>query len=174
MANGFGVYEEFLNMMRSDTMEEVTPSTQVTWFAVDNTTIATIGIDKSLLDFDDLRDVLTQLASPGEGWGSVTERPGSSEAAVATAFTINEALTWMATFPGLVLIGTFTFGGKCYLLFGVQNIRGWLVGTDKLVQNRPIYVLTMYGADGAVKITGAISFLTLSTEGGYTVRNPIQ
>jgi hypothetical protein len=171
MANGFGVYEEFLNMMRSDTMEEVTPSTQVTWFAVENTTI---GIDKSLLGFDDLRDVLTQLASPGEGWGSVTERPDTSEAAVATAFTINEALTWMATFPGLVLIGTFTFGGKCYLLFGVQNIRGWLEGTDKLVQNRPIYVYTMYGADGAVKITGAISFLTLSTEGEYIIRNPIQ
>ena len=47
-------------------------------------------------------------------------------------------------------------------------------GTDKLVQNRPIYVLTMYGADGAIKITGAISFLTLSTEGEYIIRNPIQ
>ncbi len=47
-------------------------------------------------------------------------------------------------------------------------------GTDKLVQNKPIYVLTMYGAYGAVKITGAISFLTSSTEGEYTIRNPIQ
>jgi phosphoglycolate phosphatase-like HAD superfamily hydrolase len=110
MANGLGVYEEFLNMMRSDTMEEVTPSTQVTWSAVENTTI---GIDKSLLDFDDLRDVLTQLASPGEGWGRVTEKPDTAEAVVATALTINEAFTWMATFPGIVLTGTFTLGGKC-------------------------------------------------------------
>ena len=51
---------------------------------------------------------------------------------------------------------------------------GWFGGADKLVQNKPIYVLTMYGADGAVKITGAISFLTLSTEGEYIIRNPIQ
>ncbi len=111
MANGFGVYEEFLSMMRSNTMEEVTPSTQVTWFAVENTTVI---MDKSLLDFDDLKGGLTQLASPGEGWGSITEKPGTSEAAVATALTINEVFTWMATFPGMVLIGTFTLGGKCF------------------------------------------------------------
>jgi hypothetical protein len=112
MANGFGGYAEFLNIMRSDTMEEVTPSTQVSWFAVDNTTI---GVEKSLRDFDDLRDVLTQLASPGEGWGSVTENPDlNSESTVATAATINEAFTLMATFPGLVLLGTFTLGGKGY------------------------------------------------------------
>ena len=124
MASGFGVYEEFLRMMRSDTMEEMTPSTQVAWFAVENTTN---GIDKSLLDFDDLKNVyLTQLASPGEGWGRVTEKPDTSGAAVATALTINEAFTWMATFPGMVLIGTFTLGGKCYLLFGIQNIISWL------------------------------------------------
>ena len=47
-------------------------------------------------------------------------------------------------------------------------------GTDKLVQNKPIYVLTVYGSDGAAKVTGAISFLTLRTEGEYTIRNPIQ
>jgi hypothetical protein len=117
MANGFGVYEEFLSMMRSGTMEEMTPSTQVAWFAVENTTI---GIDKSLLDFDDLTGVLTQLASPGEGWGSVTEEPATSEAAVASTLTIHEAFTWMTTFPGMVLIGTFTLGGKCYLLFGIK------------------------------------------------------
>ncbi len=50
----------------------------------------------------------------------------------------------------------------------------WWEGSDKLVQNKPMYVLTVYGADGAIKITGAISFLTLSTEGEYTLRNPIQ
>ncbi len=116
MANGFGGYAEFLNIMRSATMEEVTPNTQETWYAMDNTTI---GVEKSLRDFDDLRDVLTQLASPGEGWGSVTENPKTSEADVATAVAINEAFTWLATFPGMVLIGTFTLGGKCYLLFGV-------------------------------------------------------
>ncbi len=110
MANGFGGYAEFLNIMRSATMEEVTPNSQETWYAMDNTTI---GVEKPLRDFDDLRDVLTQLASPGEGWGSVTENPDTSEAAVATAVTINEAFTWMATFPGLVLVGTFTLGGKC-------------------------------------------------------------
>jgi hypothetical protein len=123
MANGFGVYEEFLRMMRSDTIEEMTPSTQVAWFAVENTTV---GIDKSLLDFDDLKGGLTQLASPGEGWGSVTEKPDTSGAAVATVLTINEAFTWMATFPGMVLIGTFTLGGKCFSLFGIQNIISWL------------------------------------------------
>ncbi len=172
MANGFGVYEEFLNVMRSDTMEEVMPSTQVTWFAVENTTI---GIDKSLLDFDDLKDVLTQLASPGEGWGSVTENADfDSGPTVVSAVTITEAFTWMATFPGLVLIGTFTLGGKWYLFFGVQNIISWLEGLDKLVQNKPMYVPTVYGADCAAKITGAISFLTSSTEGEYTIRNPIQ
>jgi hypothetical protein len=47
-------------------------------------------------------------------------------------------------------------------------------GTDKLVQSKPIYVLTVYLSDGAVKVTGAISFLTLCTEGEYTIRNPIQ
>ena len=123
MANGFGVYEEFLRMMRSDTMEEMTPSTQVAWFAVENTTV---GIDKSLLDFDDLKGVLTQLASPGDGWGNVTEKPDTAEAAVATTLTINEAFTWMATFPGNVLIGTLTLGGKCYSLSGIQNIISWL------------------------------------------------
>ncbi len=50
----------------------------------------------------------------------------------------------------------------------------YLGGTDKLAQNKPIYVLTGYGADGAIKITGAISFLTSSTEGEYIIRNPIQ
>ncbi len=60
------------------------------------------------------------------------------------------------------------------LLYGIQNIMGWFGGVDKLVQNKPIYVLTVYDADGAKKITGAISFLTLSTEGEYTIRNPIQ
>ncbi len=111
MASGFGGYAEFLNIMRSDTTEEVTLSTQVTWFAVDNTTI---GVEKSLLDFDDLRNVdLTQLASPGEGWGSATESPDFNlKATIATAATINEAFTWVATFPGMVLIGTFTLGGR--------------------------------------------------------------
>jgi hypothetical protein len=99
--------------MRSDATEEVTPNIQVTWFAVDNTTI---GIEKSLLDFDDLRNVdLTQLASPGEGWGSVTEISDVNlKTTIATTATISEAFTWMATFPGMVLIGTFTLGGKCY------------------------------------------------------------
>jgi hypothetical protein len=46
------------------------------------------------------------------------------------------------------------------LLYGVQNIRNWCEGTDKLVQNKPMYVLTVYGSDGAKKVTGAISFLT--------------
>ncbi len=115
MASGFGGYAESLNIMRSDTMEEVTPSTQVTWFAVDNTTF---GVEKSLLDFDDLRNVdLTQLASPGEGWGSVTENSDFNlEATVATAATISEAFTWMGTFPGMVLIGAFTLGGKCFII----------------------------------------------------------
>ena len=36
----------------------------------------------------------------------------------------------------------------------------WCEGTDKLVQNKPMYVLTVYVSDGARKITGAISFLT--------------
>jgi hypothetical protein len=51
------------------------------------------------------------------------------------------------------------------VLYGVQNIMSWCEGTDKLVQNKPMYVLTVYGSDGARKVTGAISFLTLSTEG---------
>jgi hypothetical protein len=51
------------------------------------------------------------------------------------------------------------------LLYGVQNIMSWCGGPDKLVQNKPMYVLTLYGSDGAIKVTGAISFLTLSTEG---------
>ncbi len=38
-------------------------------------------------------------------------------------------------------------------------------GVDRLVQDKPMYVLTLYGSDGARKVTGAISFLTLSTEG---------
>jgi hypothetical protein len=50
-------------------------------------------------------------------------------------------------------------------LYGVQNIMGWFGDTDKLVQNKPMYVLTLHGSDGARKVTGAISFLTLSTEG---------
>ncbi len=60
------------------------------------------------------------------------------------------------------------------VLYGVKNIMGRFGGSDKLVQNKPIYVLAVYDADGAIKITGAISFLTSSTEGGYTLRNPIQ
>ncbi len=60
------------------------------------------------------------------------------------------------------------------LIYGVQNIMNWCEGTDKLVQNKPMYVLTVYGSDGAKKVTGAISFLTLSTEGWYEIRNPIQ
>ncbi len=92
MASGFGGYAEFLNIMRSDTTEEVTPSTQVKWSAVDNTTI---GVERSLLDFDDLRNVdLTQWASPGEGWGSVTENPDVNlESTIATVAAINEAFT---------------------------------------------------------------------------------
>ncbi len=69
-----------------------------------------------MLDFEDLRNVdLTQLAAPGEGWGSVTEISDVNlKTTIATAVTINEAFTWMATFPGMVLIGTFTLGGKFY------------------------------------------------------------
>ncbi len=59
-----------------------------------------------------------------------------------------------------VLIGTFTLGGKCYYYTEFKNIMNWSEGTDKLVQNKPMYVLTVYGSDGAKKVTGAISFLT--------------
>ncbi len=119
MASGFGGYAEILSIMRAATTEEVIPGTQVTWFAVDNTTI---GVGRSLLDFGDLGNVdLTQLASPGEGWGSVTENPDFNlEATIAAAGAINEAFTWMATFPGMVLIGTFTLGGKCYYYTGFK------------------------------------------------------
>ncbi len=142
MSNGFGVYEEFLRMMRSDTMGEMTPSTQVARFAVGNTTV---GINNSLLDFDDLKGVLTQLASPGEGWGSVTEKPDTSEAAAATTLTIIEAFTWMATFPGMVLIGTFTLGGKCYSLSGMQNIISWLeVLTSKCKASLYMYLQCIF------------------------------
>ncbi len=51
------------------------------------------------------------------------------------------------------------------LVYGVQNIMNWCEGTDNLVQNNPMYVLTVYGSDGAKRVTGAISFLTSSTEG---------
>ncbi len=109
MARGIGGYEEFLNIMRSDTTEEMTPGTQITWFAVDNTTA---DVEKTLLDFGDLRNGgMEPLAPLGEGWGSVTGNPGfDSEATTTGAVTINEAFTWMATYPGLVLIGTFKRG----------------------------------------------------------------
>jgi hypothetical protein len=111
MASGIGGYEEFLNIMRSDTTEEMTPGTQVTWFAVDNTTV---DVEKTLLDFSDLRSGdMKHLASFGEGWGSVTENPVfGSDATTATAVTISEAFTWLATYPGMVLVGTLTLGGK--------------------------------------------------------------
>ncbi len=113
MASGFGGYEEFVNIMRTDTTEEVTPDNQITWFAVDNTTV---DVERTLLDFGDLRNGdIKHLASLGEGWGSATESPVvDREATTATTLTINEAFTWMATYPGVVLIGTFTLGGKCY------------------------------------------------------------
>ncbi len=113
MTSGFGGYEEFMNIMRADTAEEETPGNQVTWFAVDNTTV---DVERTLLDFGDLRNGdIKHLASLGDGWGSVTENPGfDSEATTATALTVNGAFTWMATYPGMVLIGTFTLGGKCY------------------------------------------------------------
>ncbi len=113
MTSGFGVYEEFMNIMRADTTEEVTPGNQVTWFAVDNTTV---DVERTLFDFGALRNGdIKHLASFGEGWGSVTENPVfDSEATTVTAVTIDEAFTWMATYPGMVLIGTFTLGGKCY------------------------------------------------------------
>jgi hypothetical protein len=116
MASGFGGYEEFLNIMRSDITEDVTPSTQVTWFAVDNTTV---DVERTLLDFGDLRNGgMKPLAPLGEGWGSVTENSGfDSEATTAVAVTINDAFTWLATYPGLVLIGTFTLGGKYYYYY---------------------------------------------------------
>ncbi len=113
MTSGFGGYEEFMSIMRADTTEEVTLGNQVTWFAVDNTTV---DVERTLLDFGDLRNGdITHLASLGEGWGSVTENPVfGSEATTATDVAINEAFAWMTTYPGMVLIGTFTLGGKCY------------------------------------------------------------
>ncbi len=62
------------------------------------------------------------------------------------------------------------------MLFIIRNSKFHKLarGTDKLVQSKPIYVLTVYFSDGAAKVTGAISFLTLRTEGEYTIRNPIQ
>jgi hypothetical protein len=115
MASGFGGYEEFLNIMRADTTEEATPDTQVTWFAVENTTV---GVEKALLDFDDLKSGdMNYLASFGESWGSATEIPVfSSETTTATAVTISEAFMWMATYPGMVLIGTVTLGGNCIII----------------------------------------------------------
>jgi hypothetical protein len=111
MASGFGGYEEFLNIMRADTTEEATPATEVTWFAVENTTVS---VEKTLLDFDVLKGGdMNYLASFGEGWGSATEIPVlSSEITTATVATISEAFTWMATYPGMVLLGTVTLGGK--------------------------------------------------------------
>jgi hypothetical protein len=116
MASGFGGYEEFMSIMRADTTEEVTPDNQDTWFAVDN---STIDVERTLLDFGELRNGdIKHLSSLGEGWGSVTENPGfDSEATTATALTVNGAFTWMATYPGMVLIGTFTLGGKCYYYY---------------------------------------------------------
>jgi hypothetical protein len=80
---------------------------------VDNTTV---DVERTLLDFGDLRNGdIKHLVSLGEGWGSVTESPVfDRKATTATALTINEALTWMATYPGVMLIGTFTLGGKYY------------------------------------------------------------
>jgi hypothetical protein len=49
-----------------------------------------------------------------------------------------------------------------------------LGGDDRLVHNKPMYVHTLHVSDGTRKITGAISFLTFSTEGCYEIRNPIQ
>ncbi len=65
MAGGFGGYEEFLNIMRSDTTEDVTPDTQVTWFAMENTTV---GVEKTLLDFGVLKNGDMEYLVPfGEG-----------------------------------------------------------------------------------------------------------
>jgi hypothetical protein len=50
-------------------------------------------------------------------------------------------------------------------IYGVENIMDCFGGIDRLVQNKPMYVLTLHSADGARKVTGAIRFLTLSTEG---------
>ncbi len=114
MASGFGGYEEFLNIMRSDTTEDVTTDTQITWTAVENTTV---DVEKTLLDFGVLKGSNSDYLVPfGEGWGSATENSAYHPDTATTVITIRDAFMWMATYPGMVLIGTVTLGGNVIII----------------------------------------------------------
>jgi hypothetical protein len=81
-------------------------------------------VEKTLLDFGVLKNGdMKYLASFGEGWGSATENPVfNSETTTTTAVTISDAFTWMATFPGMVLIGTFTLGGNFIIIQSLKYL----------------------------------------------------
>ncbi len=114
MASGFGGYEEFLNIMRSDTTEDVTTAAQITWTAVENTTV---DVEKTLLDFGVLKGSNSDYFAPfGEGWGSATENSAYYPDTATTVITIRDAFTWMATYPGMVLIGTVMLGGNAIII----------------------------------------------------------
>jgi hypothetical protein len=114
MASGFGGYEEFLNIMRSDTTEDVTTDIPVTWAAVENTTV---DFEKTLLDFGVLKSSNSDYFVPlGEGWGSATESSAYHPDTATTVITIRDAFMWMATYPGMVLIGTVTLGGNVIII----------------------------------------------------------
>jgi hypothetical protein len=92
----------------------------------------------------------------------------------------------MTTYPGMVLVGTMTTGGNItnnwqgitvlWALLGwngILNIIGKMGEDDTLVHNKPICIcIHCMFSDGTCRVTGAISFLTYSTEGWYWITEP--
>ena len=111
MASGFGGYEEFLNIMRSDTTERVTSTFEDLWTLVEN---ATSIMEEPLMGFSAVtrNDYHDYTVPFGEGWGSMMEITANNPASVVPALTLRDVFMLMTTYPGMVLVGTMTTGGN--------------------------------------------------------------
>lgn len=111
MASGFGGYEEFLNIMHSDTTERVTSTFEDLWTLVES---ATSIIEEPLMGFSAVtrNDYHDYTVPFGEGWGSMTEITANNPASVVPALTLRDVFMLMTTYPGMVLVGTMTTGGN--------------------------------------------------------------
>jgi hypothetical protein len=113
MASGFSGYKYFLflNIMRPDTTERVTSTTEDLWTVVEN---ATSIMEEPLMGFSAVtrNDYHDYTVPFGEGWGSMMEITANNPASVVPALTLRDVFMLMTTYPGMVLVGTMTTGGN--------------------------------------------------------------
>ena len=103
-----------MNIMRPDTTERVTSTTEDLWTVVENATSIIEELLMGLMGFSAVtrNDYHDYTVPFGEGWGSMMEITANNPASVVLALTLRDVFMLMTTYPGMVLVGTMTTGGN--------------------------------------------------------------